>query len=140
MKEILRDNVINLPYSLHDAHINRIHLKDDIVRMDFNHGFYCPFEGDTVPIAGSIELRQVDLDFCNVYIMDMPGKDGSFKGREISLEDYARNSGNVDMEIVDETYGYNKSKFSGYMYNGEEIKGFVIEVYHFGPMVYVMEG
>lgn len=46
---------------------------------------------------------------------------------------------NIDLEIIDETYGYNQSKFSGYIYEKNMIKECIIEIYHFNNMKYITE-
>mgnify|MGYP001625647276 CR=1 FL=1 len=46
---------------------------------------------------------------------------------------------NQNFTIIDETYGYNQSKFSGFLSVGTEIKECMIEVYHLGDMEYITE-
>ena len=40
---------------------------------------------------------------------------GKIKGHKYSLKKFIKKYKKADIEIVDETYGYNQSKFSGYL-------------------------
>jgi hypothetical protein len=137
MKEITRKNMVDLPYSLHDAHINKMKIKDTNLMLYFDEGYYVPVNGDTVLVKGYLELNEVELDCCNVYIMNMDRNYRKFKGKRYSLKKFMNKYPEIDMEIIDETYGYNQSKFSGFMYKGKKNKEFMMEVYHFGDMKYI---
>lgn len=137
MREITRKNMVDLPYSLHDAHINKISMKDTNVMLYFDEGYYVTDNGDTVQAKGYLEFNGVDLDFCDVYIMNMDRNSSKFKGKKYSLKRFIKKHPEIDMEIIDETYGYNQSKFSGFLYKGKKIKEFMMEVYHLGDMKYI---
>lgn len=138
MKEIEQKNIIDLPYSLHDARVNKINIASDKVIMHFNEGYY-KLENDCKLIKGYIEFSNADLDHCSVYIFDLTGDFGKFSGEKFNLQDFSKTFKNIDLEIVDETYGYNQSKFFGYIYEKDIIKECIIEIYHFNNMKYFTE-
>lgn len=141
----IRRNITALEYSLHDAHMSGIKLKKydkewqtANVKINFKEGFYKPKDGDCLPIPGYLFFENVALYFSNVYIMSTSGENyGKIKGRKYSLKKFIKKYPKVDMEIIDETYGYNQSKFAGWFYDGKDIKEFILELYHTGDMKYV---
>ena len=40
MKEIIRKNIVDLPYSLHDARVNKMRIEDEKIMMHFSEGFF----------------------------------------------------------------------------------------------------
>lgn len=139
MKEIIRKNISNLPYSLHDAHINNIIVQEDTLIFYFDKGYYVPKDGDCMPIQGSIKFEDVDLDYCYIYTLNTDGHCGTFKGEKYQVIDFIQRYSIIDMEIIDESYGYNQSKFSGYSFQGKKIQEFIVEIYHLGNMKYIVE-
>ncbi|WMJ84161.1 hypothetical protein ACS3UN_08660 [Oscillospiraceae bacterium LTW-04] len=139
MKETKRKNILDLPYSLHDAHVNRIDIVPEQVTLWFDAGFYKPMNGDGLPVKGYVTFEDVDFDFCYAYLMDSTIDCGQFTGKKFVLTQFAKCFPNIDFEIIDETYGYNQSKFSGFFYEGEKVKECIIEIYHFGAMTYLTE-
>lgn len=140
MKEIIRKNVVDLPYSLHDAKVNKLTIEEENIVLYFSRGFYKPVDNDCLPVKGAeISIQGLDLDFCHVYLLDTAGGCGKITGEKISLEEFARRFPVIDFEIIDETYGYNQSNFSGYLYNAGDIKECIMEMYHLGDMRYITE-
>ncbi|MDD3393100.1 MAG: hypothetical protein EOM28_07930 [Clostridia bacterium] len=141
MKETIRKKFVDFPYSLHDARIHKIRIEAEKIVMYFSKGYYKPMNDDCVPVKGSplISIAHTDLDFCVVYLIDLEGDHGRFSGEKISLEEFISRFAEIDFEIVDETYGYNQCKFSGYFYLDDTIKECIIEIYHFGDMTYIVE-
>ena len=146
MKEIKQKDFINLPYSLHDSKINHIKiifnefdiLSDKII-IYFNEGFYKPLKNDCLNINGHIEFENVDLDYYYVHIINSSGNLGIFSGEKFTLQNFAEKSLCINFEIIDETYGYNKCKLSGYIYEEDETKECIIEIYYFGSMKYIVD-
>ena len=69
MKKVVRNNINNLPYSLHDGVVIGFEITGDNLVMKFQHGFLRtvePFE----QINGSIEIQKIDWDFSFVYLLD----------------------------------------------------------------------
>jgi hypothetical protein len=145
MTRTVRNNKVDEPYSLHDSHIRKIKVleigdkQETNLKILFKDGFYVPKDKDALPIRGKLLFEKVDMDFSNVYVMKVHQRNGKISGRKYTLQSFTKKCGKVDMEIIDATYGYNTSKFSGYMYEKRQIKEFVIEIYHFGNMVYFTE-
>lgn len=137
MRETERKNIAGLPYSLHDAHIRKIKIKEKTVELFFDKGYYVPKNDDCILVDGYIEIQKADFSFCHVYILSTDGRRGKFSGRKYSLKRFVKKYPNVRMEIIDETYGYNQSKFAGYLYKGKKVKEFMLEIYHFGSMRYI---
>ena len=139
MKEVYRENITGLPYSLHDARVDKISILPEKITMHFPNGYLKPAKTDELAVAGYIEFLKADLDFCFVYIFDEAGNEGPFQGEKYLLHHFCEVYPSLDFEIIDETYGYNQSKFSGYLYIGEEMKECMIEIYHLANMRYIAE-
>lgn len=136
MKTTIRDNVTHLPYSLHDMSVTGFEVEGDRLVLQFANGFV-KIGDPCEQINGSIAFQQVDWDFCYAYVLDFCGNAGSFTGSKASLADFIAQNKNVLFEIADETYGYNQSKFSGYLSVARSLKECTLEIYHLGDMQYV---
>lgn len=134
-----RQNIPDLPYSLHDARVNRIKLSADQIELYFDEGYYQPVQGDCLPVKGYITFEDVDFDFCQAYVMDIENDCGKFSGERFDLQAFEARFPKMDFEIIDETYGYNQSKFMGFFYEGKQTRECIIEIYHFGAMTYCTE-
>lgn len=139
MKEINRKNVLDLPYGLHDARVNRIDLNGEQISLWFDEGYYKPVDNDSLLVKGHIILEGVDVDFCHVYLMDIESDYGTFIGKKFTIQQFIAKYSSIDFEIIDETYGYNMSRFSGFFYEGANTKECIVEIYHFGHMTYLTE-
>lgn len=141
MKETIGKHYIEQKYSLHDAYIRKIKMKDTTITIEFKDGYYTVGENDCELVKGYLEFQEADLDFCKVYVLNTQGRLGKFKGRKYSLKKFVKKHQKVSMEIIDETYGYCMVKFMGWMYVGKKrkIKEFVIELYYTGSMKYIIE-
>ena len=142
MKETIGKHYVEQKYSLHDAYIKKIKVKDETITIEFKDGYYTIGEDDCMPVKGHLKFHGADLDFCNVYVLNTHGYFGKFKGRKYSLKKFVKKHQKVSMEIVDETYGCGMAKFMGFMYVGKKrkIKEFIIELsYYAGSMKYVTE-
>ena len=145
--QILREDMPVLPYSLHGGHVKKIRLQqmdDSFGNVTFMllDGVYSSVE-DVDPIPGNVLFQRVDLDFSNVYVMEICGGDsGKIKGHKYPLKKFIKKYKKADIQIEDETYGDNLSRFSGYLYAGDEDEDLeiMIELYHEGGMYYLVEG
>lgn len=142
MNKVIRSNVVHLPYSLHDRTVIGFEVANDILRMQFQDGFVKtiePFE----QIDGSIEFEKIDWDFSFVYLLEyqnvLCGNVGCFTGSKMNLKDFINHFNEFTFEVVDETYGFNTSKFDGYFSGKDEIKECMIEIYHLGDMSYIVK-
>lgn len=141
MKETIRKKIVDFPYSLHDARVHKIRIEAEKIVMCFSEGYYKPMDNDCVSVNGNplISIEHADLDFCVVYLIDLEADCGKFSGEKMGLQEFINRFAEIDFEIIDETYGYNQSKFSGYFYSEDKIKECIIEIYHFGDMTYMVE-
>lgn len=141
MKRTIRRNMTDLPYSLHDARVIGFEVKKNILQMKFQSGFVCmvaPFK----QVEGFIEFEKIDWD-SYVYLLEyhevLCGNLGSFTGKKMELRQFINEFHNASFEIIDETYGYNLSKFKGYFSKQDSLKECIIELYHWGEMSYILE-
>jgi len=81
----------------------------------------------------------VDWDFCHVYLFDCTGNTGKFSGEKMMFQDFLQKYENFGFSIVDEVYGYNQTKYWGYLTSQRMTKECIIEIYHTGDMVFVEE-
>lgn len=140
MKKSILRNRIDLPYSLHDAKVIGFEVKDDTLQMKFQSGFVCtvePYE----QVEGFVEFEKIEWD-SYVYLLEyqgvLCGNPGSFTGKKMELWAFLNEFKNASFEIIDETYGYNMSKFSGYLSSNSSIQECCIELYHWGDMRYII--
>lgn len=145
MREARRKKGDDCPYYLHDACINKIDCKKNLVRFKFDKGFFIKGSEDCIPVNGFIEFNDIDYYFCCVYVLDIDIDSGKISGRQYSLKKFVKKYSKLKLEIIDETYYYNKSRFSGVMHrkwkkkNSGKVREFIIELYHSGDMVYFIE-
>ena len=143
--KIRREDMPSLKFGLHDVHIKKIKIQKidsfsaNVTFMLLDGVYTC--DEDIEPIPCNILFEGVDLDFSNIYVMTIFGVNhGKIKGHKYSLKKFIKKYKKADIEIVDETYGYNQSKFSGYLYTEEGDLEIMIELYHVGGMYYLMDG
>lgn len=139
MRETYRSKSDECPYYLHDAHINKISAGKNNIKFIFGNGYFVKGSEDCIPVKGYIEFQDVDHDFCRVYILNNIKDTGKFNGKKYWLKKFSNKHKKVDMEIIDETYYHNISKFTGWIYGKNKIWEFIIEIYHFGSMIYHTE-
>ena len=142
MITVIRENIKNLPYSLHDMTATGMTINGSSVKIDFKDG-YEKTDGSGERVSGYILFEDVDFDFCYVYVLDFCGNVGGFTGEKYFLSDFIGNHRDINFEIIDEVYGYNRSKFCGYLrtacdsgQNLYDIKECALEIYHGGDMKY----
>ena len=142
MNRVIRRNQINLPYSLHDGKVIGFQVTNDILQMQLQSGFtetIEPFE----QVTGYIELEKIDWDSSYVYLLEYQevpcGNCGSFTGEKMGLHEFIDQFHNAGFDIMEETYGYNMSKFSGYLSAKGSVKECIIEISHLGDMSYIVE-
>lgn len=141
MKRTIRKNMTDLPYSLHDARVIGFEVNENILQMKFQSGFVCmvaPFK----QVEGFVEFEKIDWD-SYVYLLEyqevLCGNLGSLTGKKMELREFINEFDNASFDIIDETYGYNLSKFSGYLSTQDSLKECIIELYHWGDMSYILE-
>lgn len=137
MKRIIRNN-INFPYTLHDMNVIAFQVADDNIVMRTQSGMI-----ETVAPYGQqdgyVEFHNVKWDFSYVYMLGVTGNVGTFTGEKIFLKDFLERYKQFGFSIMDETYGYNMTKYSGYLLSNRQHYECVVEIYHEGDMVFVVE-
>lgn len=137
MKRVIREN-IKAPYSLHDRRVIAFEPKGDDLILRLQSGMTMT----TAPYGqpdGHVEFEDVQWDFCYVYLLDFSGNTGPFTGEKLFLRDFIDRFPVFGFSVVDETYGYNTTKYSGYLISRHRFYECSIEIYHEGDMVFVDE-
>jgi len=137
MKRTIRNNIHD-PYSLHDMNVTAFEVAGDDITMRTQSGMVrCtpPF----AQVDGYVEFHGVRWDFCYVYFLSVTGNVGAFQGRKMFLKDFLADFPSFGFSVMDETYGYNQTKFSGYLTANRGHCECIIELYHEGDMVFVEE-
>ena len=137
MKRTVRPN-IHIPYSLHDMRVIGFEVTGDSLILRTQSGMTETTEPYGQP-DGYVEFQRVDWDFCFAYIMDILTNEGEFHGHKMSLKDFISEFVNSGFEVIDETFGYNSTKFSGWLLQKGHLQECTIEICHLGDMVYVTE-
>lgn len=140
MKTSVRKNVIDLQYSLHDMRVTSMSFSNDTLTMEFPFGIIS-IENPCRQTDGKafVKFGNVYPDSSYVYIMNFCGNTGSFTGEKLSLKEFISDFSGKSFEIIDETYGYNLSKFSGLLSDDTVITECVMEIYHLGNMEYITQ-
>lgn len=137
MKKTIREN-ITAPYSLHDMNVVSFEVKDNDVIMRTQSGII-KTEGLSSQVDGYVEFYNVQWDFSYVYLFDFTGNVGKFCGEKMFFNDFIEKYKPFGFSILDETYGYNQTKYAGFLLcNGKHFEC-MVEIYHEGEMVFVAE-
>ena len=99
--------------SLHDESITSYEIDNDTLKL------YGSF--------GCLEFEKVDWDFSYFYRMDIQDNEGKFKGEKYALKEYLM-CHPERLEIIDETYGYHRLKYTGWIWFEETYQEFVLEL------------
>ena len=135
LKRTIHDN-INAPFTLHDMNVISFEVTDNDIVMRTQSGIVetaTPYR----QLDGYIEFHNVQWDFCYVYLLGVTGNIGTFTGEKMFLKDFIKRYKQFSFLIMDETYGYNQTKYNGYLMANRGHCECVIEIYHEGDMVFV---
>ena len=88
-------------------------------------------------LDGYIEFHNVKWDFSYVYLLGVTGNVGTFNGEKMFLKDFIEKYKQFGFSVMDETYGYNQTKYNGYLMANRQHWECVVEIYHEGEMVFV---
>ena len=88
-------------------------------------------------VDGYVEFHNVQWDFSFVYLLGVTGNEGIFTGEKMFLKDFISRSAPFGFSVMDETYGYNTTRFSGYLSSSREHHECFIDIYHEGDMMFV---
>ena len=125
-------------YSLHDATVIAFEVWDNDIVMRTQSGMTKTLSVCT-QVNGFVEFKNVQWDFCFVYLLGIDGNEGAFKGEKMFLKDFLSENPSFGFTVIDETYGYDQTKYSGYLCWDSKICECIIEIYHEGDMVFVTE-
>ena len=137
LKEVIRENII-CPYGLHDMNATSFDMNDKDIIMRLQSGMY-KISDSVEQVDGHVIFRNVDFDFCFVTIINELVNEGPITGEKMSFLTFVNRYQNFCFEIIDEVYGYNKTKFWGWLSAGGDLKECIIEIYHLGDMIFVDE-
>jgi len=137
MKRTIRDNII-APYSLHDMNVIELLPQGEDLVMKTQTGIICT-EGLSSQVDGWVEFQRVDWDFCYIYLLDGLGNICHFHGEKRMLRDFIEQTPVFGFSIIDEVYGYNQTKYMGYITYQRMTKECIVEIYHLGDMIFVEE-
>ena len=135
MKREIRDN-INVAYTLHDMNVISFEINNNDLIMRTQSGIV-----ETIPpyrqLDGYVEFHAINWDFGYVYMLGVSGNVGTFTGKKMFLKDFIERYPVFGFCVMDETYGYNMTKYCGYLMVQRKHCECVIEIYHEGDMVFV---
>lgn len=137
MKKIICNN-INLPYTLHDMNVIAFEITDNDIVMKTQSGIVQTVAPYGQPM-GYVEFHNVQWDFSYVYLLGVTGNVGTFTGEKMLLKDFISRYKQFGFSIIDETYGYNLTKYDGYLLSNHQHYECIIEIYHEGNMFFVVE-
>ena len=90
-------------------------------------------------LDGYIEFHNVQWDFSYVYLLGVTGNCGTFTGEKMFLKDFIDRYKQFGFSIIDETYGYNRTNYCGFLLSNRQHYECIIDIYHEGDMVFVAE-
>ena len=137
MKKTIRNN-INSPYTLHDMNVYAFEVSDNNIAMKTQSGIV-EVDSPCRQLDGYVEFHNVQWDFSFVYLLGVTGNVGTFTGEKMFLKDFIKKYKQFGFSIMDETYGYNMTKYNGYLLSNHQHYECVVEIYHEGDMVFVAE-
>ena len=137
LKKTIRNN-IDSAFTLHDMNVISFDIIDNDIVMKTQSGIV-EICSPCRQIDGHIEFHNVQWDFSYVYLLGITGNVGTFTGEKMFLKDFIERYKQFGFSIMDETYGYNMTKYCGYLLANRQHCKCVVEIYHEGDMVFVSE-
>jgi len=137
MKQTIREN-INTAYSLHDMNVIAFEVIGDDIIMRTQSGMVKTTPPYTQP-DGYVVFHNVRWDYSYVYLLGVTGNIGTFTGEKMFLHDFLTRYTQFGFSVIDESYGYNMTKYAGYLLSNRQHCECMIEIYHEGDMVFVAE-
>ena len=137
MKQTIRHNIC-VPYSLHDMTVMALEVDGDDMILRTQSGVM-----KTAPVCrqvdGYVGFQDVRWDFSYVYLLEASGNEGHFRGEKMFLRTFIDRYRSFGFSVMDETYGYNMTKYSGFLNADRHHYECVMEIYHEGDMVFTDE-
>lgn len=135
MKRTVRSQ-IKSPYTLHDMNVIAFECTGDELILRTQSGLV----QTTIPFGqpdGYVEFHGVKWDSCYVYLLGVTGSTGTFTGEKLFLKDFLTRFPSFGFSIMDETYGYNRTRYCGYLLSNRRHHECILEICHEGDMVFV---
>lgn len=126
-----------LHYGLHDCCISKMKLKDNQLTLKFHNGIAKRVGDDSVFVPGKVVFHDVDMDFCDIYVLDCFKNSGRFKGKKWRLHKFLKKHKKLNMIVLTMTATGYDTILAGCMWANGEWKGFFMEVFCTGGMEYV---
>ena len=113
MRTVIRENM-KTAYCLHDMNVTAFETNGNKLTMRTQSGmiktsFPC------TQVDGYVEFEDVRWEFSYVYLLGVTGNTGVFKGEKLFLRDFFERFPVFGFSVMDETYGYNTTKYSGFL-------------------------
>lgn len=137
MREVIRHN-INVPYSLHDMNVAAFEVTGNDLILRTRSGMIRTGE-PCIQVDGHVKFFDVRWDFSHVYLLGITGNAGTFSGEKLLLRDFLNRFPVFGFCVMDETYGFNMTRYTGYLSAKGIFCECVLELYHEGDMVFVDE-
>lgn len=137
MRETIRQS-INTPYSLHDMNVIAFEVAGNDIIMRTQSGMIKTGTPCT-QVDGHVKFYDVQWDFSHVYLLGVTGNLGTFSGEKLAFRDFLDRFPVFGFSVMDETYGFNMTRYTGYLTAKGIFCECVMELYHEGDMVFVDE-
>ena len=137
MNRSIRENII-ADYCLHDMNVTELSLCENKLIMKTQNGIV-KVRPVCEQVNGYVEFNNVDYDFSFVYLFEHNGNVGKFSGEKMMLSDFIKEYKSFGFSVIDEVYGYNQTKYMGYLTSNRKFYECIIEIYHLGDMIFVEE-
>ena len=124
------------PFSLHDMTVVSLEIDGNNIIVRTQSGMV----ETTAPyrqLDGWVEFHNVQWDFCYVYLLGVTGNVGIFTGEKMFLKDFIDKYKQFGFSVMGETYGYNMTKYCGYLIANRQHCECIMEIYHEGDMIFV---
>ena len=137
MARVIRQN-IHTAYSLHDMGITAFEREGERLVVRCSTGMV-KVGHSARQVEGHLEFEDVQWDFSYVYLLDHVGNTGKFSGEKMFLLDFLDRYDNFVFTVMDESYGFNSTKYTGHLSAAELFCECMAEICHEGDMIFVDE-
>lgn len=138
--KLIRKQDSNFPCYLHDSHIQKIKVKDDKMKIIFDHFYYKDGDNEGKYVNGSITFNGIDYDASNIYAVKYSYKKNKLKGKKYSIKSFLKKNKDLDMEIITETCNGYYTVWTGWVYkNNRHKEDFMMTIWNDGKVVYHVE-
>ena len=137
MRETLRPQ-IQASYSLHDMSVSAFEITGNELILRTQSGMM-KTSNPCRQVDGYVKFQEVQWDFSYAYLLDFPGNTGPFSGEKLFLRDFTERHPRPFLTVMDESYGYNATRYTGFLTQEGRFMECILEICHEGDMVFVEE-